>query len=144
MTPFLRWLPPLAVAGALTFGFWAWIGRGIELPPAPSPKLACVSYTPFQGDQTPYDPSLVIPPEQIAADLDYLKPVTDCVRIYATDQGIDATVPLAAERGSSSLKPGKLAAMQYFFAYELPKIDAWLGVVARREAVCRTMQPDWF
>ncbi len=53
-------------------------------------------------------------------------------------------VALAAERGSSSLKPGKLAAMQYFFAYELPKIDAWLGVVARREAVCRTMQPDWF
>ena len=103
MTPFLRWLPPLAVAGALTFGFWAWIGRGIELPPAPSPKLACVSYTPFQGDQTPYDPSLVIPPEQIAADLDYLKPVTDCVRIYATDQGIDATVPLAAERGMQVL-----------------------------------------
>lgn len=103
MTGILRWLPPLLVAGALTFGFWAWIGRGIELPPAPSPKLACVSYTPFQGDQSPYNPSLMIPPEQIAADLDYLKPVTDCVRIYATDQGIDATVPLAAERGMQVL-----------------------------------------
>ena len=53
-------------------------------------------------------------------------------------------VALCAERSASSLKPGKLAAMRYFFAYELPKIDAWLGVVARREAVCRTMQPDWF
>jgi hypothetical protein len=30
--------------------------------------------------------------------------------------------------------------MRYFFAYELPKIDAWLAVVARREAVCREMQ----
>jgi alkylation response protein AidB-like acyl-CoA dehydrogenase len=39
---------------------------------------------------------------------------------------------------------GRLAALRYFFAYELPKVDAWLGVVARREAVCREMQPDWF
>ena len=49
-----------------------------------------------------------------------------------------------AEAGRSALKPGKLAAMQYFFAYELPKIDAWLGVVASRNAVCRHMQEDWF
>ena len=39
---------------------------------------------------------------------------------------------------------GKRAAQRYFFAYELPKIDAWLGVVARREAVCRAMRPEWF
>jgi hypothetical protein len=31
-----------------------------------------------------------------------------------------------APRRRRSLKPGKLAAMRYFFAYELPKIDAWL------------------
>ncbi len=53
-------------------------------------------------------------------------------------------VALAAERSRSPLRPGKLAAMRYFFAYELPKIDAWLGVVGRREAVCREMQADWF
>jgi exo-beta-1,3-glucanase (GH17 family) len=103
MATLLRWLPPLLVAAALTTAFWAFVGRGVELPPAPSPKLACVSYTPFQGDQTPYDRALVIPPKQIAADLDHLKPVTDCVRIYATDQGIDQTVPLAAERGMQVL-----------------------------------------
>jgi butyryl-CoA dehydrogenase len=40
--------------------------------------------------------------------------------------------------------PGRRAAMRYFFAYELPKIDAWLGVVAKREDVCRTMQDGWF
>jgi butyryl-CoA dehydrogenase len=39
---------------------------------------------------------------------------------------------------------GKLAAMRYFFAYELPRIDAWLKVVAEREAVCRTMEDAWF
>jgi butyryl-CoA dehydrogenase len=44
----------------------------------------------------------------------------------------------------STEHPGRRAAMRYFFVYELPKIDAWLGVVARREAVCRTMQEGWF
>ena len=39
---------------------------------------------------------------------------------------------------------GHLAAMRYFHAYELPRIDAWLGVVASREAVCRTMREEWF
>jgi butyryl-CoA dehydrogenase len=44
----------------------------------------------------------------------------------------------------STPHPGRRAAMRYFFAHELPKIDAWLGVVARRDDTCRTMQDDWF
>jgi butyryl-CoA dehydrogenase len=51
-------------------------------------------------------------------------------------------VALAAE--SSPLKPGKRAAMRYFYAFELPKIDAWLGPVARREPLLREMQDAWF
>jgi butyryl-CoA dehydrogenase len=51
-------------------------------------------------------------------------------------------VALAA-RGHA-LQPGKQAALRYFYAYELPKIDAWLGVVARREALPREMQDGWF
>ena len=39
---------------------------------------------------------------------------------------------------------GRLAAMRYFYAYELPKIDAWLLAVAARQAVCREMHDDWF
>ena len=39
---------------------------------------------------------------------------------------------------------GKLACCRYFHAYELPKIDAWLAVVATREPVCRDMQDAWF
>ena len=45
---------------------------------------------------------------------------------------------------AGSFRSGKLVAMQYFYAYELPKIDAWLGVVSQREAVCRRVQEDWF
>jgi alkylation response protein AidB-like acyl-CoA dehydrogenase len=50
----------------------------------------------------------------------------------------------AARRTDAALRAGKLAAMRYFFAYELPRIDAWLGVVAQRQDVCRTMQDSWF
>jgi alkylation response protein AidB-like acyl-CoA dehydrogenase len=32
--------------------------------------------------------------------------------------------------------PGKVAAMRYFYAYELPRVDAWLQVVDRRERLC--------
>jgi len=39
---------------------------------------------------------------------------------------------------------GRLAAMRYFYAYELPKIDAWLLPVAARQAVCREMREAWF
>ena len=39
---------------------------------------------------------------------------------------------------------GRQRAAQYFFRYELPKIDAWLAVVAARHPVCRDMQDAWF
>ncbi|RTL28673.1 MAG: acyl-CoA dehydrogenase [Burkholderiales bacterium] len=39
---------------------------------------------------------------------------------------------------------GKLAACDYFFRFELPKIDAWLGVVSRRDLTCAKAQADWF
>jgi butyryl-CoA dehydrogenase len=53
-------------------------------------------------------------------------------------------VALAAGDASLPLQRGKQSAMRYFFAYELPKIDAWLGVVASREPVCREMSDDAF
>ncbi len=45
---------------------------------------------------------------------------------------------------TAAQQQGKLAAMRYFFAYELPKIDAWLLVVHNREPVCRLMHEDGF
>ncbi|HMO45900.1 MAG TPA: acyl-CoA dehydrogenase [Rubrivivax sp.] len=39
---------------------------------------------------------------------------------------------------------GRLAAMRYFYAYELPKIDAWLLPVAARQPLCREMRDAWF
>jgi Acetyl-CoA dehydrogenase C-terminal like len=39
---------------------------------------------------------------------------------------------------------GKLATADYFFHFELPKIDAWLGVVSGRDMTCAQAQADWF
>jgi butyryl-CoA dehydrogenase len=53
-------------------------------------------------------------------------------------------VVLAAGSAPAPLRAGKLAAMRYFFDYELPKIDAWLAPVAARNALLREMQGEWF
>ncbi len=39
---------------------------------------------------------------------------------------------------------GRRQACQFFFHYELPKIDAWLAVVARRDMTCADMPEDAF
>ena len=46
--------------------------------------------------------------------------------------------------GDSDFAQGKRAAQRYFYAYELPRIEAWLGVVERREALCREMRSEYF
>jgi alkylation response protein AidB-like acyl-CoA dehydrogenase len=51
-------------------------------------------------------------------------------------------VALAA-RGHA-LGAGKHAALRYFYAFELPKVSAWLAAVSRRESLLREMRDDWF
>lgn len=50
----------------------------------------------------------------------------------------------AADGERADLLHGKIAAMRYFFGFELPKVDAWLAAVARRDPTCRQMQDAWF
>lgn len=95
---------PLAVAALLAaillcLGFWAWQGRAVALPNAPSAQLPCVSYAPFRGAQSPFDETLIIPPRQIREDLAALAAVTRCVRIYAVDQGLAEVPAIARELG---------------------------------------------
>ncbi len=45
---------------------------------------------------------------------------------------------------SGAFKDGKLAAMRYFFHYELPKNDAWLAVVSSRDLTCANLAVDSF
>jgi alkylation response protein AidB-like acyl-CoA dehydrogenase len=52
-------------------------------------------------------------------------------------------VALAAA-GESAADRGRRQACRFFFDYELPRIDAWLAVVATRNPTCREMRDEWF
>ena len=71
---------------------WWWLGTPVAVPPSPlqaGEKLYCVSYAPFRGTQTPLDLSTRIEAAQIEQDLAQLAKLTDCVRIYSVDAGLD-------------------------------------------------------
>jgi len=81
---------------------WWWLATPITLPRAPidpNAKLLCVSYAPFRDDQTPLVPTTHIAPEQIAQDLAQLAKITDCVRTYSIENGLDQVPALAAKVG---------------------------------------------
>jgi exo-beta-1,3-glucanase (GH17 family) len=81
---------------------WWWLATPINLaraPIDPNAKLLCVSYAPFRGDQTPLQLATHIEPEQIAQDLAQLAKITDCVRTYSIDNGLDQVPALAAKVG---------------------------------------------
>lgn len=63
-----------------------------------SEKLQCVSYAPYYGkDQSPLVPNMHIDPLQIEQDLEKLSKITNCVRTYSVNQGMDH-VPVAAKK----------------------------------------------
>src|SRR6185436_16530403 len=76
-------------------GLWWWLAT----PITPNAKLQCVSYAPFRGAQTPLVPTTQISPEQIAQDLAQLAKITDCVRTYSIENGLDQVPALAAKVG---------------------------------------------
>jgi exo-beta-1,3-glucanase (GH17 family) len=81
---------------------WGWLGSPVMLdrsPVDPTEKLDCVSYAPFRGNQTPFDPQLTVSSEQIAQDLAQLAKISNCVRIYSVDNGLDKVPELASRFG---------------------------------------------
>jgi len=81
---------------------WWWLAIPINLaraPIDPDAKLQCVSYAPFRGRQTSLSPTTQVSREQIAEDLAQLAKISDCVRTYAIDHGLDQIPELAAKVG---------------------------------------------
>ncbi len=81
---------------------WWWLATPIRLaraPIDPNAKLLCVSYAPFRDAQTPLVPTTHIAAEQIAQDLAQLAKITDCVRTYSIENGLDQVPGLAAKVG---------------------------------------------
>ena len=87
--------------GAIAAAWW-WLATPITLaraPIDPAAKLLCVSYAPFRAAQTPLVPSTHITSEQIAQDLAQLAKISDCVRTYSIENGLDQVPGLAAKVG---------------------------------------------
>ena len=81
---------------------WWWLATPITLsraPIDPNDKLQCVSYAPFRGAQTPLLLTTHISQEQIAQDLAQLAKITDCVRTYSIEHGLDQVPEQAAKVG---------------------------------------------
>src|SRR6266478_5569372 len=96
-----------AIAAAAIATAWAWLGATVQMPPSPlgaGGKLYCVSYTPFRGAQTPLGPDVPVDPRQIDEDLAQLKHITDCVRTYSVDHGLDQIAGIAKRHGMKILQ----------------------------------------
>jgi exo-beta-1,3-glucanase (GH17 family) len=92
----------LAISLIAIVAVWWWLATPITLqraPIDPNAKLLCVSYAPFRGSQTPLNPATRVSAEQIEQDLTQLVKVTDCVRTYSIDNGLDQVAGIAAKVG---------------------------------------------
>ncbi len=96
-----------AVAAATIVAAWWWLGAPVQMPPSPldpGEKLYCISYAPFRAEQSPLDPLTHIEAGQIDQDLARLARVTNCVRTYSTDFGLDLVPEIARRYGLKVLQ----------------------------------------
>jgi glucan 1,3-beta-glucosidase len=87
---------------AIIVAAWWWLGSAVPMPRSPldpGEKLYCVSYAPFRGAQTPLDLSTRIESAQIDQDLAQLAKVTDCIRTYSVDFGLEQVPQIAQRHG---------------------------------------------
>ncbi len=90
------------LAAAAVIAAWGWLGAAVPMPASPlavGEKLHCVSYAPFRGAQSPLDPATRIEPWQIDEDLARLSKITDCVRTYSVDFGLENVPEIARRHG---------------------------------------------
>lgn len=92
----LAWLA-LVLATLAGLVWWWQIGRAVDLPDAPSARIACVSYAPFRKPgESPTNRTFVMTPERIDEDLRALSQRFDCVRTYSQSNGLAAVPAIAA------------------------------------------------
>jgi exo-beta-1,3-glucanase (GH17 family) len=98
LTPMALLLVSLGAIAAM----WWWIATPITLSRAPielDAKVQCVSYAPFRGAQSPLDPTTYIDADQIEQDLIQLAKISECVRTYSIENGLEQVPGIAAKVG---------------------------------------------
>ncbi|NJL08450.1 MAG: hypothetical protein HC900_09455 [Methylacidiphilales bacterium] len=149
----LRAASAFGLSALIVVSSWVWLGKPVDMPPSPlsaGEKLYCVSYAPFRGTQTPLDRTLVIPRQQIEEDLGRLAKITDCVRTYATELGLDQVAEIAAKHGLKVLQGLWLGRDPVHNATEIDKAVALAnahqgtirGVVVGNEVLLRGEMSD--
>jgi len=97
-----------ALTAASIWLAWCFLGRPIAPPPSPlgqGEKLSCVSYTPFQGNQSPLArPPLLISDEQIERDIERLSKISSCIRTYSAGGPQSRVTRIAAKHGMTVLQ----------------------------------------
>jgi exo-beta-1,3-glucanase (GH17 family) len=78
---------------------WWWLGRPVAAPAAAADpgRIQCLSYAPFRGNESPLDERTQVAGYEIEEDISKLARLTDCVRTYSTENGLDQ-VPAIARR----------------------------------------------
>jgi exo-beta-1,3-glucanase (GH17 family) len=93
-------------AAAAIVAIWWWLGRPIVMPPGAlgaAEKLQCVSYAPFRADQNPLAAGTHVEAWQIEEDLTRLAPLTNCIRTYSIEHGVDQVPAIAQRHGMKVL-----------------------------------------
>jgi len=98
--PALAYLLACLLALSALSGFWHAAGRPVELADVagPSHRLQCVSYSPFDKDQSPFDEPFVLREARMDADLALLAERFQCVRTYSMS-GLQSIPALARKHG---------------------------------------------
>ncbi|MBM3529523.1 MAG: beta-(1-6) glucans synthase [Alphaproteobacteria bacterium] len=89
------------VAAAVVAAWWR-MGVPVEMPALPinvGDKLPCVSYVPFRGTQSALNPAARLESGQIEEDLAELSKLTECVRTYSVEHGLDRVPDIARKFG---------------------------------------------
>ncbi|HTK13446.1 MAG TPA: glycosyl hydrolase family 17 protein [Xanthobacteraceae bacterium] len=70
-------------------------GASATPPSGSAGKFYCVSYAPFRRGQSPLGTGAAITKDQIEQDIAHLSQLTDCVRTYSTDFGLEFVPEIA-------------------------------------------------
>jgi len=128
MKTIMRTALAYALALAAIFGFWYGVGQPRPIPeaePAAHHTLQCVSYAPFEKDQSPFDfaKGMTIAPARIDADLALLSQRFSCIRTYSV-AGLEALPEYAEKYGMQVLLGAWIGADPKLNEQELAKVVA--------------------
>jgi len=126
MKTIMRTALAYGLALAAIFGFWYGVGQPRQIPGPVLPTdhpLQCVSYAPFEKDQSPFDfaKGMTIAPARIDADLAILSQHFSCIRTYSV-AGFEALPEYAEKYGLKVLLGAWVSADPQATQQELRKV----------------------